>query len=326
MQLSILIGCAVTVLTVNAIVLPTSFYVGIYDKAALAKLGPGEKAAPGWILCHPRAGTRWGLYAADLDTDCDFESDGPEANLWSFGLPGTKPLEEDETFRAVFLAGSGSDKASGKPEGLTATFDMGIVNTYFSYGYTDGLYRSAPFNVVRDGQVLTMERDDQPRPGDVLDFLGVAGKPDDQKVLRLQTFSGVDTKYWNIGRGLALPVSAGVPAVEFRILSVLDQEIEETIVSYNKESPYYEEEEDYRAYEDMVPKQGTLGALASAGRGFLGKFAKSIGNKLTGGKTTAVKEETKEDYVEPVQPNNARFQSFEMDYSTQNRKNQNNGL
>ncbi|KAF3919014.1 hypothetical protein ABW21_db0200086 [Orbilia brochopaga] len=353
MQFSIFIGCLATAFTVNAIVLPNAFYVGIYDKAALANLAPGETPVPGWVLCHPAAGARWALYAADLATDCNFERDGPDANMWSFSLPGSKPLEEDDTFRSIFLAGSGSDLTFGIPEGLTATFDMGIVNTYFSYGYTDGLYRSAP-----DDQVLIMERDDQPRAGDILDFTGVAGKPNDQKALRrespnyqkhfhleklthisilnsVQTFGGVGGEYWNIGRGLTLPVSADVPVVEFRIMKVVGElplAVETIAEQIDVASEFAdlsnEEDIDYRVFEDMVPKQSKFGALANAGRGFLGKVAKSIGNKLTGNKNAVTTvEESKEDFIaEQIPPaNNPRFQAFEMDVSTQNRRNPKNG-
>ncbi|KAK6497292.1 hypothetical protein TWF506_004765 [Arthrobotrys conoides] len=306
-----------------------AFSIGIYDKA-LDIEQPRGMIKPTWILCHPKEGSRWGLYAADMATGCNYDVDGDDADKWTFQVPGDRTLDVGEEISRFYLTGTNSksymDKSTGvkKPKPVI-TYDSNIQNTFFSYGYNEGSYVDASFTLVRNGKNIALSDSTAAKNADLLDFVGIGGTKNEQRVLRLQSFGGVGS-YWHIGRGSALPVTKTTPVVEFRIISDPRK---------NKPSMFEEQKNDkegidldftdkneYKIYEEMFPDQGKFGTLRNIGQGFfnkLSKSAKKVGGKAAGGiKNYFTKPPVEEDVIEEEQiiggePAGPTFERFEVE-------------
>ncbi|KAF3907996.1 hypothetical protein ABW20_dc0107498 [Dactylellina cionopaga] len=316
------------------------FTIGVYDKAKLALLDPDELAMPDWVLCHPNERKRWGVYAVDALIGCDLREDidYPESEShWVFQIPGNQKLDAGEEISQFYIAGpdsTGFEKIGGDP---TITYDSQIKNTYFSYGYLDGSYTDAPFRVVRDGKAITISSTSAPRTGDVLDFVGVTGTPEKDRVLRLQTLGGEGSK-WHLGRGAALPVSETTPVVEFRVIlksrkaTVPAIAGEEEQIKVIKEGPGFIEEDDYRAYDDIFTPSGNVGKakniMKSTAGGLFGRLKSSVQKAAGGikGLVTKEKEETKEEYFDQIRggtaSTNSKFETFDIEPAPKGKKNQ----
>ncbi|KAK6525121.1 hypothetical protein TWF694_005267 [Orbilia ellipsospora] len=258
------------------------FLIGVYNLAKLDALEPGQFATPSWILCHPRSSKRWGLYAADITSRCDYPTDGENADKWRFKIPGDRNLDIGETISQFYLTGSDASLYKGEDDTPAITYDSNFKNTYFSYGYTEGSFRDAPFKLIRDGKVSALSDSNGAKNGDVLDFVGISGTHIKDRTLRLQRVSG-EGGFWHIARGSALPVSDSVPEVEFQVIFDLKKAIVSTsgrvpLQDGTKAGHGYIEEDDYKLYEKMLPKQWKMGTMKGLGRGLFSKLGKSLNN------------------------------------------------
>ncbi|KAK6514698.1 hypothetical protein TWF281_004895 [Arthrobotrys megalospora] len=313
--------------------LASGFTIGVYDKAKVAAQGVG-KTNPDWILCHPKKGGRWSLYAADIATGCDYTNDGDAADQWTFYIPGNRHLDIGEEISRFYLTGTNSEVIPAKAPGAgnskpVITYDSNIQNTFFSYGYYDGHYVEAPFTLVRNGKNTALSDKTAAKNGDILDFVGISGTKDDQRALRLQSFGGQGS-YWHIGRGSALPLTKGTPAVEFRIIADPKQNKAPSTSIFSK----FEEEknegtnldyidnDEYKIYESMFPEQGKLGTISGIGKGLFGKLTSSIGKaggKVAGGiknyltKPKDVEEEIIEDDFIGASDTGPTFERFDIE-------------
>ncbi|KAK6498312.1 hypothetical protein TWF481_010903 [Arthrobotrys musiformis] len=272
--------------------LASGFVIGIYDKAK-EQSQPTGRLAPSWFLCHPKQGARWGIYAVDISGSCR-EEDGDAATQWTFQIPGDRHLDPGEEISRFYLTGTDSqpvlDKSTGakKPRPVI-TYDSSIQNTFFSYGYNEGNFVDAPFTLVRNGKNLALSDSVAAKNADLLDFVGIGGTKDDQRVLRLQNFGGVGS-YWHIGRGAALPVTKTTPIVEFRIIADPRKNKPSTFEEQKNDKEGinldYIDKDEYKVYEQMFPEQGKFSMFGNVGRGILGKVTGGIGKaggKVAGG-------------------------------------------
>ncbi|KAF3919198.1 hypothetical protein AA313_de0200640 [Arthrobotrys entomopaga] len=232
------------------------------------------------IVCHPKSSKRWGIYAADIASGCYYQNDGDDADKWVFKVPGDKSLDIGETISQFYLTGSDAYLYKGEGGTPAITYDSNFKNTYFSYGYTEGSFRDAPFKLIRNGKATALSDSNGVKNGDILDFVGISGTHMKDRVLRLQRVSG-EGGFWHIGRGSALPVTESVPEVEFRVIVDPKKAVVE-----NPSVPEFIEEDDYKLYEEMLPKQGKMSVMKGFGGGLLSKLGKSLtnaGDKVAGG-------------------------------------------
>ncbi|KAK6361012.1 hypothetical protein TWF730_007127 [Orbilia blumenaviensis] len=307
------------------------FVIGVYDKAKELEQ-PVGRISPNWILCHPKKGARWGLYAADIAAGCNYADDGDVADQWTFNIPGDRHLDPGEEISRFYLTGVNAepvvDKATGMKKGKPViTYDSNIQNTFFSYGYREGTFVDAPFTLVRNGKNLALSDSVAAKNADLLDFVGIGGTKDDQRVLRLQNFGGVGS-YWHIGRGSALPVTKTTPVVEFRIIADPKKNkpsmfnFEEQKNDKEGTNLDYIDSNEYKVYEEMFPEQSRFGTFSTIGKGLFGGLAKSIGKaggKVAGGiknymtKPKDVEEQIIEEEVIGGGPSEPTFERFEVE-------------
>ncbi|KAK6330081.1 hypothetical protein TWF718_003509 [Orbilia javanica] len=274
-------------------VVGSAFVIGIYDKAKDIEQ-PRGRISPSWILCHPKQGSRWGAYAADIAAGCNYQDDGDAADQWTFQVPGDRILDPGEEISRFYLTGANSQAGIDKATGLkktrpVLTYDSNIQNTYFSYGYNEGSYVDAPFTLVRNGQNLALSDSVAAKNADLLDFVGISGTTKEQRVLRLQSVGGVGS-YWHIGRGSSLPVTKTTPVVEFRIIADPKKNKPSTFEEQKNDKEGinldYIDGDEYKIYDEMFPEQSTFGTISGIGKGLFGKLTKSIGKaggKVAGG-------------------------------------------